>query len=100
MVGTLAAAGADLYARAVRMWHRETLLYWACSNHDVALVDALLGAGADIEHAGSSINDGSPLSSAVGCGLDRGQGAARRRTRRMFEPCAAVKIRLCPDRSK
>ena len=33
-----------------------------------ALIDALLDAGADIEHEGSSINGGVPLSSAVGYG--------------------------------
>jgi ankyrin repeat protein len=50
------------------MWHHETPLYWAASNDDVKLIDALLDAGADIERAGSSINGGSPLSSAVGYG--------------------------------
>jgi uncharacterized protein len=64
----LAAAGDDLDAPAVRMWHRETPLDWATSNDDVELIDALLDAGADIEHAGSSIDGGSPLSSAVGYG--------------------------------
>jgi hypothetical protein len=68
MVQTLAAAGADLDAPAVAMWHRETPLHWAASNDDVALVDALLDAGADIEHEGSSIDKGPPLSSAVGYG--------------------------------
>ena len=57
------------------MWHRETPLHWAASNDDVELIDALLDAGADIEHAGSSIDGGSPLSSAVGYG----QWAAARR---------------------
>jgi ankyrin repeat protein len=50
------------------MWHRETPLHWAASNDDVALIDALLDAGADLEHAGSSIDGGPPLSSAVGYG--------------------------------
>lgn len=67
-MGTLAAAGADLDAPAIGMWHHETPLYWAASNDDVKLIDALLDAGADIERAGSSINGGSPLSSAVGYG--------------------------------
>lgn len=75
LVRTLAAAGADLNAPAVRMWHRETPLHWAASNDDVILIDALIDAGADIEHDGSSIDDGSPLSSAVGYG----QWAAARR---------------------
>jgi len=70
-VQTLAAAGADLDAPPVGMWHREAPLHWAASNDDVELIDALLDAGADIEHAGSSINGGSPLSSAVGYGNGR-----------------------------
>ena len=75
IVRTLAAAGADLDAPAVGMRHRETPLHWAASNDDLALIDALLDAGADIERAGSSINGGSPLSCAVGYG----QWAAARR---------------------
>lgn len=75
IVQTLAAAGADLDAPAVAMWHRETPLHWAASNDDVVLIDALLDAGADIEHEGSSIDGGPPLSSAVGYG----QWAAARR---------------------
>ncbi|MBV9560341.1 MAG: ankyrin repeat domain-containing protein [Bradyrhizobium sp.] len=57
------------------MWHTETPLHWAASNDDVTLIDALLDAGADIERAGSSIDRGPPLSSAVGYG----QWAAARR---------------------
>src|SRR5215813_1817869 len=68
VVRTLAAGGADLDAPAVGMWHRETPLHWAASNDDVELIDALLDAGADIEHEGSSIDGGPPLSSAVGYG--------------------------------
>jgi ankyrin repeat protein len=68
IVQTLAASGADLDAPAVGMRHRETPLHWAASNDDVVLIDALLDAGADIEHEGSSIDGGSPLSSAVGYG--------------------------------
>jgi ankyrin repeat protein len=75
IVRTLAAAGADLDAPAVGMRHRETPLHWAASNDDVALIDALLDAAADIERAGSSIDGGSPLSCAVGYG----QWAAARR---------------------
>src|SRR5262249_57960965 len=65
IVPMLASAGAVLDAPAVGMWHRETPLHWAASNDDVELIDALLDAGADIEHAGSSIDAGSPVSSAV-----------------------------------
>ena len=68
IVQTLAAAGANLDAPAVAMWHRERPLHWAASNDDVTLIDALLDAGADIEHGGSSIDGGPPLSSAVGYG--------------------------------
>lgn len=68
IVQTLAAAGADLDAPAVSMWHKETPLHWAASNDDVELADALLDAGADIEHRGSSIDGGPPLSCAVGYG--------------------------------
>jgi hypothetical protein len=75
IVQTLAAAGADLDAPAVGMWHSEAPLHWAASNDDVALIDALLDAGADIEHEGSSIDGGPPLSCAVGYG----QWAAARR---------------------
>jgi uncharacterized protein len=75
IVRTLVEAGADLDAPAVGMWHREAPLHWAASNDDVALIDALLDAGADIERAGSSIDGGSPLSCAVGYG----QWAAARR---------------------
>jgi uncharacterized protein len=75
IVQTLAAAGSDLDGPAVGMRHRETPLHWAASNDDVVLIDALLDAGADIEHEGSSIDGGPPLSSAVGYG----QWAAARR---------------------
>lgn len=68
IVRVLVAAGADLNAPALGMWHREAPLHWAASNDDVALVDALLDSGADIERVGSSINGRSPLSSAVGYG--------------------------------
>jgi uncharacterized protein len=68
IVEMLAAHGADLNAGAVDMWHKETPLHWAASNDDVALIDALLDAGADIEHKDSSIDGGPPLSSAIGYG--------------------------------
>jgi ankyrin repeat protein len=68
IVRALTACGADPDAPAVGMWHREAPLHWAASSDDVALIDALLDAGADIERPGSSINGGSPLSCAVGYG--------------------------------
>jgi ankyrin repeat protein len=67
-VRVLAAAGAVLDAPAVGMWHVETPLHWAASNDDVVLIDALLDAGADIEHQGSSIAGGPPIQSALGYG--------------------------------
>ena len=66
VVSALVEAGADLDAHAVGMWHHETPLHWAASNDDVVLIDALLDAGADIEHPGSSIDGGSPVQSAIG----------------------------------
>ncbi|MGD0704593.1 MAG: ankyrin repeat domain-containing protein [Trebonia sp.] len=66
IVRELAAAGANLNAHARDTWHQETPLHWAASNDDVALIDALLDAGADIEHPGSSIDGGSPIQSALG----------------------------------
>ena len=68
IVPVLKLHGADLDAAAVDMWHHETALHWAASNDDVALIDALLDAGADLERSGSSIDGGPPLSSAVGYG--------------------------------
>jgi ankyrin repeat protein len=68
IVQLLKRHGADLDAAAVDMWHLETPLHWAASNDDVALIDALLDNGADLERAGSSIDSGPPLSSAVGYG--------------------------------
>jgi len=75
IVEVLGRHGADLDAAAVGMWHRETPLHWAASNDDVALIDALLDAGADIERDGSSIDGGPPLSCAVGYG--QWEGARR-----------------------
>lgn len=66
IVAALAAADADLDAQATGTWHQETALHWAASNDDVALIDVLLDAGADIEHPGSSIGGGPPSQSALG----------------------------------
>jgi predicted enzyme related to lactoylglutathione lyase len=66
VVNALVAAGADVNAHARDSWHHETPLHWAASNDDIALIDALLDAGADIEHPGSSINHGPPIQSALG----------------------------------
>jgi ankyrin repeat protein len=66
VVAALVSAGANLDAHVRGAWHHETALHWAASNDDVALIDALLDAGADIEHPGSSINGGPPIQSALG----------------------------------
>lgn len=73
-IAVLVAAGADPDARFVGA-HRETPLHWAASNDDVAAVDALVAAGADIEADGAVIGGGTPLADARGFGQWR---AARR----------------------
>jgi uncharacterized protein len=73
-ITTLTAAGADPDARFVGS-HRETPLHWAASSDDVAAIDALLDAGADVEAPGAVLGGGPPLADAVGFG----QWAAARR---------------------
>ena len=90
IVQLLKRHGADLDAAAVDMWHREAPLHWAASNDDVALIDALLDAGADIEHTGSSIDGGPPLSCAVGYGQWEG---ARRLVARGAKPSFGMRPR-------
>ena len=85
VVSALAAAGADLDAHATGMWHHETALHWAASNDDTGLIDALLDAGADIEHPGSSISGGPPADSALGY-------AQYRALRRLYERGAAMNL--------
>lgn len=43
----------------------ETPLHWAASADDVAAIDALLAAGADLEAPGAVFTDGTPMSDAV-----------------------------------
>jgi uncharacterized protein len=85
VVSALAAAGADLNAHATGMWHHETPLHWAASNDDVELIDALLDAGADIEHPGSSISGGPPAESALGY-------AQWKALRRLYQRGAAMNL--------
>jgi len=85
VVSALAEAGADLDAHATGMWHHETPLHWAASNDDTGLIDALLDAGADIEHPGSSISGGPPADSALGY-------AQWKALRRLYERGAAMNV--------
>jgi len=68
-IAALAAAGADVNARMPPLPKdpncMETPLHWAASSNDVAAVDALLDAGADIEATGAVFTGGAPLSDAV-----------------------------------
>jgi ankyrin repeat protein len=64
-IAALVAAGADVNAR-FRGPHDETPLHWAASSDDVAALDALLDAGADIEAPGAVLGGGAPLADARG----------------------------------
>jgi uncharacterized protein len=64
-VAILAAAGAELDAAAINTSAAETALHWAASSNDVAVLDALLDAGADIEAPGAIFTGGSAMSDAV-----------------------------------
>lgn len=63
-IALLVEAGADPNARFTGP-HAETPLHWAASSDDVAALDALLDAGADLEAAGAVIGGGTPISDAV-----------------------------------
>ncbi len=67
IVSVLVDAGADVNARFTGP-HTETPLHWAASSDDVAVLDALLDAGADIEASGGVIAGGTPLADAVAFG--------------------------------
>jgi uncharacterized protein len=73
-VAALIAHGADVNARMIGT-HAETPLHWAASSDDIAVLDALIDGGADIEAPGSVIGGGTPLADAVAFGQWR---AARR----------------------
>lgn len=68
VVARLVAAGADVNAHSQFSHHTETPLHWAASSDDVAVLDALLDAGADIEATGAVLGGGTPLSDASGFG--------------------------------
>jgi ankyrin repeat protein len=63
-VAVLVASGADVNARFEGP-HTETPLHWAASSDDVAVLDALLDHGADIEAPGAVIGGGTPLADAA-----------------------------------
>jgi len=65
-VAVLIAAGADPNSRADGCGtHAETPLHWAASSDDIAVLDALLDGGADIEAPGAVLTNGTPMSDAV-----------------------------------
>ncbi len=66
-VAVLVEAGADVNARFTGP-HTETPLHWAASSDDVAVLDALLDAGADIEARGAVIAGGTPMADATAFG--------------------------------
>lgn len=68
VIALLIEAGADINARYRGSSHSETPLHWAASSNDVAVLDALLDHGADIEAHGAVLGGGSPLADACGFG--------------------------------
>lgn len=68
VVERLVVAGADVNAHSCFSSHTETPLHWAASSDDVAVLDALLDAGADIEAPGAVLGGGSALADASGFG--------------------------------
>src|ERR1700736_5182835 len=100
-VTALIANGGDVNAQFTGR-HSETPLHWAASSDDVAVLDALLDNGADIEAPGAVIGGGTPLADAVAFGqwnaarrlVDRGarttlwQAAALGLMGRIEENCA------------
>ena len=66
-VKALVEAGADVNASFVGA-HTEKPLHWAASSDDIAVLDALIDAGADLEAPGSVLGGGAPLADAVGFG--------------------------------
>lgn len=66
MAAMLVAAGADVNAAFGGPQHDETALHWAASADDVALLEALIELGADLEARGGTIAGGTALDDAVG----------------------------------
>jgi uncharacterized protein len=87
-VAVLIAAGADPDAVCTHTpphGARETALHWAASSDDVAVLDALLDGGSDIEAPGAVFTNGAPMSDAV-------VFAQWRAARRLLERGAATTI--------
>lgn len=86
-IAALAGAGADVNAHMAPHPKdpncAETPLHWAASSDDVAAIDALLDAGADIEATGAVFTGGAPLSDAV---VFANWNAARRLVERGARP--------------
>jgi hypothetical protein len=90
VVARLVRAGADVNAR-FRGVHAETPLHWAASSNDVAVLDALLDAGADIEATGAVLGGGSPLADACGFGnWDAARRLVERGARTRLKDAAAL----------
>ena len=86
-IAALARAGADVNARMPPHPNDpncvETPLHGAASSNDIAAIDALLDAGADIEATGAIFTGGAPLSDAV---VFANWDAARRLVERGAKP--------------
>src|SRR6266850_7665093 len=81
-VAALITHGAEVNA-CFRGVHTETALHWAASSDDLAVLDALLDHGADVEARGAVIGGGTPLADAVAFGQWQ---AARRLVERGARP--------------
>ncbi len=91
VVARLVRAGADVDARWVGDPAPETPLHWAASSNDVAVLDALLDAGADIEAPGAVLGGGSPLADACGFGnWDAARRLVARGARTRLKDAAAL----------
>jgi ankyrin repeat protein len=66
-VRSLIRAGADVNARFVGP-HEEAPLHWAASTNDVAVIDALIEQGADLEAPGSIVDGTTALANAAAFG--------------------------------
>jgi hypothetical protein len=67
-VAALVTAGAEPNLPVHGMCHHETPLHWAASSGDLAVLEALIEGGADLNTVGGSIANGTPLDDAVGYG--------------------------------